>query len=129
MAEFADAKAGIDGLRIGDGLGEFAHGLDGDADDLAPMDVETAFVDEEAVHHGIEIGIVGDVIDVTIDVIVRPAGLEIQEMRITVTGFDRGVVHVGGALPEKILGAAVTRQPPCFKSPRTCQTRLNLNRE
>src|ERR1019366_8513701 len=87
--EVRDAEAGVDGLGEGNGLQVCAMRLDAQADHVAAGDVEAALVDEVRVDDGIEIRVVDDVVDVTVDVVVHPArgdGQEVTE-RVARGGF------------------------------------------
>ncbi len=111
MADFTDTQSCIDGLWIGDGFHKITHGFNGDANDRILLNIKAAFIDQKAVHHRVEIRIVRHIIDVAIDVIIRPTGLHRHKMGIPVPGFRWFIVHGMGLvfrLP-KILGATVFR--------------------
>ena len=57
------------------------------------MRIEPALIDQEAVHNSVEIGIVRHVVDVTIDIVVHPPGLETHKMRIRISGFGLLIIH------------------------------------
>src|SRR5262249_25694084 len=78
-AEAAHPQAGVDRLRKRDLAQVAAAGLDADADHLS-VDVE-AVVDQPPVDHGVEVRVVDDVVDVAVDVVVVPAGLDRAEVR------------------------------------------------
>ena len=51
------------------------------------MDIETALADQVVVDHGVEIGVVDDVIDVPVMVIVQPAGRDLQKVEVVRAGL------------------------------------------
>ena len=72
------------------------------------MNIEATDADQVFVDNGVELAIVDDVIDVTINVVVHPAGGDGEEM------------FVAGARHLRIVGAAeaakVLRSPPSLQS-------------
>src|SRR5581483_10228243 len=81
-AELADAQPGIDGIGIGQRLVEAAHGFDGEADHRPFVNVEAAGTDQVLVDDGVEEGIVDDVVDVPIEVVVHPSRGDHVKMRV-----------------------------------------------
>ena len=63
--------------------------LNRETDHRALLNVEAARLDQVTVHHRVEVRVVGDVIDVTIKVVVHPAGLE--RLKVQKIG-----PHIGG---------------------------------
>jgi hypothetical protein len=53
--------------------------VDDIADGVAAHDIQAALIDEEAVGYGVEPGVVVDVVDVAVHVVVHPAGCNGQE--------------------------------------------------
>ena len=64
---------------------ELAVRLDAQADHLAALDVEPALADQPGVDHGVEERVVLDVVDVAVDVVVLPARLDRQAVRVAAT--------------------------------------------
>ena len=116
IAQFPYSQARFEDLGIGQGFVEFTHRFDSHADDAVGLDIEAALVNQKTVHHGVEIGIVGHVVDVAIDVIVRPSGLNAQKMGVAVPGFDVLFTHVTGC-PWKSKGRQIFWGPPSTGSP------------
>src|SRR3546814_10118280 len=77
----ADAQAGLDLLGKGEGRLVATGALGADADDLAVVDVEPAFVNQVGVDHRVEVGVVDDVVHVAVDVVVHPARRDGEEVR------------------------------------------------
>ena len=53
---------------------------------LAVMDVEAAFGDQVGVNDGVEIAIIGDVVHMAVNIVVRPAGLDWRDVRVACAG-------------------------------------------
>jgi hypothetical protein len=71
-----DAIGELQGLEIA------AAVLHNQPDDMTLMDVEDPLIDQVLVHHRIEVGEVDDIVDVTVDVVVGPAGCDRLQVRI-----------------------------------------------
>ena len=95
VAELADPQAGLDDLGKGQRADEPTHARRDHADHLAGGEIEPARADQILVHHRIEVGIVGRVVDVAIDVVIHPARLNGQEMAVTRARFGGFVGHAG----------------------------------
>ena len=73
VAELLEADAGVHDVREGQLAQEAAAGLGDDADRRHFADVAAGGFDQPAVHRGVEVGVVDDVVDVTVVVVVQPA--------------------------------------------------------
>src|SRR3569623_2911453 len=89
-------------------------GFGADADDLAAVDVEAAFADQKSIDDGIEVAVVLDVVDMTVDVIVLPARRDGLEVRVIAAAcaqlcapFQRGwpisVTQIAAAMLRPLL--------------------------
>src|SRR5207248_10012212 len=54
--------------------------IDADGDHRDALDVEPSLLDEEQVDDGVEIRVVNDVVDVSVDVVVVPARLDLEQV-------------------------------------------------
>ena len=81
-AELADPQARLDVVGEGEPRPIGAMGLGADADHVAAVDIEPALRDQPAVDHGVEEGVVLDVVDVAVDVVVVPARRDRQRVRV-----------------------------------------------
>ena len=98
---------------------EPAHGFDDDADDLAGDYIQPTLGDQVIVHHRIEIGVIGGVVDVTVGIVIGPAGRQIDHMRIAVPA--RAARHVVGHNRLR-----KSKGPPCYgAAPFLCLNLLN----
>src|SRR6185437_121918 len=79
VAKLAHAQPGIDGFREGDRLEIATERLDHEADHRTLLDVEAALSDQVFVHYRVEIGVVDNVVEVAIDVIVHPTRWDREE--------------------------------------------------
>src|SRR5207253_9606745 len=80
VAELLHPEPGVQQVRERDRVLVGALRIDADGDHRAPLDVEPSLLDEEPVDDGVEIRVVDDVVDVSIDVIVVPARLDLEQM-------------------------------------------------
>src|SRR3546814_5980833 len=87
VAQMAGAQAGLDLLGKGEGRLVATGALGADADDLAVVDVEPAFVNQVGVDHRVEVGVVDDVVHVAVDVVVHPARRDGEEVREAVASL------------------------------------------
>ena len=46
------------------------------AHDVVDTRAQTTFLNEEAIHHGIKVSVIGNIINVAIDIVIRPPGFE-----------------------------------------------------
>jgi inner membrane transporter RhtA len=72
-------------VRKSDRIKEAATGFRADADRLPGMNVKATFADEPGVDHGVEEGVVLDIVDVPVDIVVLPSGrdgLEVDEIAL-----------------------------------------------
>src|SRR5258708_2405530 len=106
-AELADPEPGVDGFGKGQRPLEAAEALHAQADDRPVMDVEPAGPDQVLVDDGVEVGIVDDVVDVAVDVVVHPTRRNGEEM--PVEGAARGSAHDAGAAARKSANASNVR--------------------
>ena len=74
VADAADGDAGLHFLREGHGAGVGAAGFHDEADHRPLFDIEQAMFHQPGVHGRIEEAVIDDVVDMTVDVIVHPAG-------------------------------------------------------
>src|SRR5690606_14402706 len=74
VAEAVYPQGGLNPVGIGNGPAIAASGLYHKPDDRCLVDVQAAFLDHVQVDRGVEVGEVGDGIDVPVDVVVDPAG-------------------------------------------------------
>src|SRR3546814_351985 len=81
VAEMADAQAGLDLLRKGEGRLVAAGALGADADHDASVDVEPTRADQVGVDRRVEVGVVDHVVHVAVDVVVHPARRDGEEVR------------------------------------------------
>src|SRR5260370_21923835 len=84
IAQLRHAHARIDRVGEGERAGEAAARLHHHSEDRAQRQVENAAVEEEAVHCRVEERVVHGVVDVAVDVVVGPARLDAEEMRVFV---------------------------------------------
>ena len=91
----SDAETGLDRLRKRKGTTEAAMAFRRDADDRCVLDVESTRIDEIAVDHGVEVRIVGHVVDVPVDIIVHPARRDGQEVPVAGAKPRRIAAHSG----------------------------------
>jgi hypothetical protein len=75
------------GYRFGksDRLGVAASGLDHQTNDLAAANVEKAAFDQIAIHDRVEERIIDDIVDVSVGVIIHPAGGDRRNMLVART--------------------------------------------
>ena len=73
-AEPVYPQARLDRLRVGERRVVFTTGIDHIADHAAVADIQAALLYEVAVGGGVEVGVVGHVVHMTVDVVIRPAG-------------------------------------------------------
>ena len=57
-------------------------GLSHDADHRVVADIQTALLDQEPIHDCVEVGVVHRVVDVAVDVVIRPPRLDIEEVPV-----------------------------------------------
>ena len=81
-AQVTDAQAGMNEVGKGQRSMEAAAGLDGHADDLAAPGIEPALAHQQMRDHRVEEAVVEHVVDVTVDVVVMPAGRDGAEEAI-----------------------------------------------
>ena len=94
IPEMPDPKAAIDQIRVSDGAAEVAVAFDDDADFVSLVDIEPALFDEKVIHHRIEVGIIRDVVDVTIKVVIHPARLKAEKITVIVPCFGFWWCHL-----------------------------------
>src|SRR5205823_14363855 len=94
-----DTQAGVDHVGERQRGEEVAPGRDHDADGAALRRVEQVALDEHPVHERVEVRVVGGVVDVTVDVVVRPAGDDLEEVREVAARSPRFLDHGGPYLP------------------------------
>jgi hypothetical protein len=103
-AQPLDREPGVESIGEARGAEELAARFRHDANGRQFTDVDTACLDQEPVHGGIEVRIVGHVVDVAIVVVIHPArgdGAEEPEIRPAMMG---DVGHDGrGALDAEAL--------------------------
>src|SRR5438128_5646030 len=87
VADLRHAQARLDPLGKDERPVEPAGRLHHQADHLARGELEQPPVDQPAVHQRVEVGVVGRVVDVPVDVVVRPARGDGQEMRVARAGL------------------------------------------
>src|SRR5690606_24558274 len=78
----------FNGIGEGDGREVVAAGADHEGYLLALVDIQPTLVDQPTVHRAVEEGVVGDVVDMAVDIVVMPAGAD---------GVQIGVVGALGA--------------------------------
>jgi hypothetical protein len=82
--EAPDPQAGLDGLGKGERGVILAVRLRAQADDPAGVDVEAAGGDQVGVDDRVEVREVLDVVDVAVDVVVVPAGRDVEAVGVGV---------------------------------------------
>src|SRR3954452_22433854 len=75
-------QPGLHHVRKGDGRQELAVRLGAQADGLPAVDVESALADQPVIDDRVEEGVVVDVVDVPVDVVVVPAGGNLEQVRV-----------------------------------------------
>ncbi len=92
-AELRHAQARLDALRKHDRREVVALRLDDEADRRAPFEVEHARAQQILVHDRIEVAVVHDVVHVAVDVVIRPARRDREEVRIVRALRGRWLAH------------------------------------
>ncbi len=82
VAELADPQSRVDVLRESEPARVRAVRLGADPDHVAVVDVQAALGDQPAVDHRVEERVVLDVVDVPVDVVVGPPGLQGRQVRV-----------------------------------------------
>src|SRR5690606_26316079 len=107
-----------DDFRVGDGGEVVACRTDHEADHLTAVNVQTALLDQVDVHRAVEKAVVGDVVDVAVDVVVVPARGDRLEMSVIGTqvlrlfGHSvRSVIRLVSCLVSKPPGRWPVRRP------------------
>src|SRR5690554_6184175 len=80
----------FNGIGEGDGREVVAAGADHERHLPTLMDIQTALGNQIAVHRTVEVGVVGDVVDMPVDVVVMPAGGDGVQVGVV------GALRVGG---------------------------------
>ena len=100
-----DPQRRRDGTRIGKRREVVAARLHHQPDHCAPVDVERAALDEPRVHHGVEEGVVDDVVHVAVGVVVEPAGGD--GLRVRIVRAPVGLRSLHGSGGSRALGRGV----------------------
>jgi hypothetical protein len=82
LAQAADAQPDLDRLREREPRAVLAVRLDAEADHVAALDVQAALADQPGVDRRVEVRVVLDVVDVPVHVVVLPAGLYREPVRV-----------------------------------------------
>src|SRR4051812_2738329 len=108
------ANTGFDALRISQRRKVIALRLDDEPNRRTRMDVEYATLDQEAVDRRVEPAVVDDVVDVPVDIVVGPSGLDgLEGLERGPGGRGRTFAH-GGKLCQRRQYAAATRKVPIW---------------
>ena len=89
------ADAGLDRLRKGQRRKVVALRLNHQPHEVAGMDVERALLNQKTVHGRVKPAVINHVVDVTVDVVVRPAGADLTKHLVGTAGFGDGAGHGG----------------------------------
>lgn len=92
-ADMRDAYAGFQPVREGHRCEILAARLDNQADGGAGVEVQHPLFDQVLVHRRIEVGVIDDIIDVSIDVVVHPSSLDRGEHLVVAATARLGFAH------------------------------------
>src|SRR3954452_22161311 len=112
-------QPGLHHVRKGDGRQELAVRLGAQADGLPAVDVESALADQPVVDDRVEEGVVVDVVDVPVDVVVMPAGRYLEQVRVITAHRARKTNGHRAATMARLPSNAVVAQ----RLPRVAQCR------
>src|SRR5215203_2558888 len=127
VAELADPQPGVDDFGERERLVKLAERFDGQADRRAAGDVEAALTDQIFVDHGVEVGIVDDVVDVTVDVVVHPPRRDGEEMLVGGARFGRRHRVRHNMRIWRMAPPAANRSKPAFTSSSGMRSLISLS--
>ena len=90
-----DPEARTDMVGKGNLVEVIAVSFDHQSNEVAGKRIEHAFFHQILIHDRVELAVIHRVIDVTVDIVIGPAGRNRQEMRVSLAGFGYGTRHLG----------------------------------
>ena len=126
VAQMLDHQPGLEFFRKGDRGVVLAARFDHEPDHRRVVNIQTAHLDQIAVGDGVEIGVIGHVVHVAIDIVIHPAGRHVAEPEVVVA--DRAIsghgVRSPGGQKEAGLGLLPLHSAPrCTPKPRQARRR------